>query len=198
MARFLFASVPLIGHINPGLPIVRELVSRGHEVGWYTGKCFQKEVEATGARFFPRKVARDFDALYIDEVFPEKKGLSGLASLKFDVKHLFLDSIPGHLADLTEILSHFPADAVVSDAAFFGMEILHKELRCGWATYGISCLCSHSADVPPFGSGIQYCKSVFAPLRNRLLNYLAEHVVGRDVMKYYDKIRSGLELGAFS
>jgi UDP:flavonoid glycosyltransferase YjiC (YdhE family) len=132
MARFLFASVPLIGHINPGLPIVRELVSRGHEVGWYTGKCFQKEVEATGARFFPRKVARDFDALYIDEVFPEKKGLSGLASLKFDVKHLFLDSIPGHLADLTEILSHFPADAVVSDAAFFGMEILHKELRCGW------------------------------------------------------------------
>jgi UDP:flavonoid glycosyltransferase YjiC (YdhE family) len=32
-------------------------------------------------------------------------------------------------------------------------------------------------------------------LRNRLLNYLAEHVVGRDVMKYYDKIRSGLELG---
>ncbi len=194
MAKFLFASVPLTGHINPGLPIVRELVNRGHEVGWYTGKYFQEEVEARGARFFPRKAARDFNALYIDDEFPEKKGLNGLASLKFDVKHLFLDSIPGHLADLNEILNHFPADAVVSDAAFFGMEILHKDLQCGWAAYGISCLCSHSANVPPFGSGIKYSQSVFAPLRNRLLNYFVEQVAGRDVMEYYDKIRSDLEL----
>ncbi|MDD5581182.1 MAG: glycosyltransferase [Methylobacter sp.] len=194
MARFLFASMPLIGHINPGIPIVRELVNRGHEVGWYTGKDFKKEVEATGARFFPRKAAPDFNALYIDEMFPEKKGLRGLASLKFDVKHLFLDSIPGHLADLTEIFSYFPVEVVVSDAAFFGMEILHKELGCGWAAYGISCLCSHSADVPPFGSGIKYCQSALAPMRNRLLNYFAERVVGRDVMKYYNKIRSELEL----
>ena len=195
MARFLFASVPLTGHVNLGLPIVRELVNRGHEVGWYTGKHFQREVEATGARFFPRKAARDFNALYIGDEFPEKKGLNGLASLKFDVKHLFLDSIPGHVADLTEILNHFPADVVVSDGSFFGMEGLHKDLQCGWAAYGISCLCSHSADVPPFGIGIKHSQSVFAPMRNRLLNYLAEQVVGRDVMKYYDKIRSGLELG---
>jgi MGT family glycosyltransferase len=194
MARFLFASVPLIGHINPGFPVVRELVSRGHEVGWYTGKYFQKEVEAAGARFFPRKAARDFNALYIDEVFPEKKNLRGLASLKFDVKHLFLDSIPGHLADLTEIMNEFCAEVVVSDAAFFGMEILHEELDCGWAAYGISCLCSHSADVPPFGSNIQYSSSRLAPVRNRLLNYLAEQVVGRDVMKHYDKIRTALDV----
>lgn len=196
MARFLFASVPLMGHFNPGLPIVRELVNRGHEVGWYTGQCFQREVEAAGARFFPRQAALDFNALYIDEEFPERKGLRGLASLKFDVKHLFLDAIPGHLADLTGILNRFPAEVVVSDAAFFGMEILHKELQCGWAAYGISCLCSHSADVPPFGSGIKYSRSVFAPMRNRLLNYLAEQVVGRDVMKYYGKIRSELKLGS--
>ena len=30
--RFLFATTPLPGHVNPGLPIARALVERGHEV----------------------------------------------------------------------------------------------------------------------------------------------------------------------
>jgi MGT family glycosyltransferase len=194
MARFLLASVPLIGHFNPGIPIARELVMRGHEVGWYTGKYFQNDVEALGGHFFPRKVARDFDPIYIDEEFPQRKRLYGLASLKFDVKHLFLDSIPGHCADLTEILDQFPADVVVSDSAFFGIETLHRGSQYGWAAYGISCLHNHSADVPPFGPGIQPGRSAVARARNRILNYLAEHVVGRDVVKYYNEIRSELGL----
>ncbi len=193
MAYFLFASIPLYGHVNPGIPMVRELVSRGHKVGWYTGKHFQKTVEATGARFFPRKVAHDFDPIYIDEVFPEKQRLHGLASLKFDVKHLFLDAIPGHRADLAEILGQFPVDVVVSDSAFFGVETLENR-HYRWAAYGVSCLNFHSADVPPYGPGILPGRSAIGRVHNRLFNYLAEHVVGRDVMKYYDKIRSELEL----
>ncbi|BAZ12546.1 glycosyltransferase, MGT family protein [Calothrix sp. NIES-4071] len=50
MARFLLTTIPAIGHVNPVLPIARQLVERGNEVCWYTGFGFQSQVEATGAR----------------------------------------------------------------------------------------------------------------------------------------------------
>jgi UDP:flavonoid glycosyltransferase YjiC (YdhE family) len=60
MARFLIGTIPLVGHVNPALPIARQLVERGHEVWWYTGKNFQSKVEATGARFVPIRTGLDF------------------------------------------------------------------------------------------------------------------------------------------
>lgn len=47
MARFLVGTLPVVGHINPILPIVRELVSRGHAVQWYTGEQFRLKVESS-------------------------------------------------------------------------------------------------------------------------------------------------------
>jgi UDP:flavonoid glycosyltransferase YjiC (YdhE family) len=46
MARFLIATLPLTGHVGLGLPIARTLVSRGHDVRWYTGRRFRQDVEA--------------------------------------------------------------------------------------------------------------------------------------------------------
>ena len=49
MARILIGTVPVVGHINPFLPLVRALVAHGHEVRWYTGAKYRPRVEATGA-----------------------------------------------------------------------------------------------------------------------------------------------------
>lgn len=53
MARFLVGTIAAIGHVNPALPIVRQLVAQGHEVWWYTGQGFKAKVEATGAHHVP-------------------------------------------------------------------------------------------------------------------------------------------------
>ena len=37
MTRVLFTSMPMAGHLRPGLPIAAQLVADGHEVAWYTG-----------------------------------------------------------------------------------------------------------------------------------------------------------------
>ena len=34
MSRFLFVVPPMAGHVNPTLPVGRELAARGHEVAW--------------------------------------------------------------------------------------------------------------------------------------------------------------------
>jgi UDP:flavonoid glycosyltransferase YjiC (YdhE family) len=50
MSRILVATVPVIGHIAPLLPLARGLIARGHEVRWYSGRKYVSRIEATGAR----------------------------------------------------------------------------------------------------------------------------------------------------
>jgi len=48
-----FFSIPAHGHVNPTLPLVRELVSRGHAVRYYEAEAFRSAIESTGASFVP-------------------------------------------------------------------------------------------------------------------------------------------------
>jgi MGT family glycosyltransferase len=46
-----FLTIPAAGHLNPTLPVVAELVRRGHRVTYATGPAFADAVEAAGAEF---------------------------------------------------------------------------------------------------------------------------------------------------
>ncbi|MFG3660888.1 macrolide family glycosyltransferase [Streptomyces sp. NPDC047706] len=49
MSTIAFLNIAMRGHINPTLPIVAELVRRGHRVTYHTSPAFQDEIQATGA-----------------------------------------------------------------------------------------------------------------------------------------------------
>ncbi len=49
--KLLFLSLPLHGHVNPTLPLVRELAARGHEVVYFGGDRFATAVADAGARY---------------------------------------------------------------------------------------------------------------------------------------------------
>ncbi|MBQ2293812.1 MAG: glycosyltransferase [Spirochaetales bacterium] len=51
MAKIVFFCIPAHGHTNPTLEVVRELVSLGHEVLYYSYNMLQEKIEATGAKF---------------------------------------------------------------------------------------------------------------------------------------------------
>jgi len=53
VARALFLSLPLHGHVNPSLPLVRGLVGRGDSVTYVGTAAFRPAIEATGATFWP-------------------------------------------------------------------------------------------------------------------------------------------------
>ena len=53
MAAIFFFSLPAHGHVNPTLPLVRELTSRGHRVLYYDVEAFREKIEAAGAHFVP-------------------------------------------------------------------------------------------------------------------------------------------------
>ena len=59
MSKIVFFCIPAHGHTNPTLGVVSELVSRGHEVWYYSYNCMREKIESTGAIFFS---CDDYDA----------------------------------------------------------------------------------------------------------------------------------------
>lgn len=51
MSKIVFFCIPAHGHINPTLEVVKELVSRGHEVWYYSYNILREKIEEAGAKF---------------------------------------------------------------------------------------------------------------------------------------------------
>lgn len=51
MSKIVFFCIPAHGHTNPTLGVVRELISRGHEVWYYSYPSMQEKIEGAGAHF---------------------------------------------------------------------------------------------------------------------------------------------------
>ncbi len=171
MSRFLVGTIPVLGHVSPMLPIVARLVQRGHEVWWYTGKLFQAQVEALGARFVAMERAIDYSV--VDEVPPEwpsqRAKLSGLAKLRFDLKHFFIDHAVDQVHDYQAILADFPVDLLLSDSFFLGAAWMHEKGGPPWAQLGVSVMAFDGDGIAPFGLGLQPNQSRLGQLRDRAL-----------------------------
>jgi MGT family glycosyltransferase len=51
MAKISYVGLPAHGHTNPTLPVMKELVKRGHEVYYYNDESFREKVSPTGVHF---------------------------------------------------------------------------------------------------------------------------------------------------
>lgn len=193
-SRILFATVPVAGHVAPFIPLAKALVAEGHDVRWYTGAKYRARVEATGARFLPYSHAREVDDSKLDKEFPERSGLEGLAQLKFDMKHVFIDWAPGQVEDLRAIVQDSPADVVVHDTATIG-PIFHHELGGPPSiVLGVLPVVMSSVDTAPFGFGLEASTTFFGRLRNRALNWFVQNVAFRDVQSHWNAVRARLGL----
>ena len=196
MARFLIGTMPLVGHVNPAFPIARKLVEKGHEVCWYTGQLFQSKIEATGATYLPMTQAPDYSDPEVVKnlIATEREKLKGLAQLKFDLKHVFIDAAIGQLADLTEVLKTFKPDVILADSFFFGVSFLSEKNGIPWAQLGITIFTPQSCDTAPAGLGLKPSTSRLGRLRNRSLNAIFQHLIFRDITQHAIKVRSKVGL----
>jgi MGT family glycosyltransferase len=77
MGTGLFFNLPAHGHINPTLPLVKELTRRGEHIIYYNLAEFRPKIEASGAEFRPY----DFSGKFLNEELDAKRNFIGLASL---------------------------------------------------------------------------------------------------------------------
>lgn len=177
MAQILIASQPFAGHVFPLLPIATELVRRGHQVRWYTGRKYAGNIRASGAQVEPFVHARDFDDANFDAVFPGRDRLSRLRRLQLDVRQIFIGQLEAQLHDLEQINSTWPADVVLAEQTLSSPLLLNELGGPPCALLGILPLGIVSRDTAPFGLGLLPDVSPLGQLRHRALHWAAQNVI---------------------
>lgn len=120
MLKILFVNGNLHGHINPTLPVVKELVHRGNEVYYYSTAEFKTKLEAAGAVFMD--YGREFDQ-FVQSFRPH--GNHPFYTLMEYMLALDRTVVSIVLRDTGEL--HF--DCIIHDVMFGGGNILAKKLN---------------------------------------------------------------------
>ena len=72
MARALIITLPAYGHVNPTIPLARELVAQGEEVIYCLPPQYQPAIQSSGAALLPYTITgKDFrwSAVPCEELF---------------------------------------------------------------------------------------------------------------------------------
>ncbi|MGI5506766.1 glycosyltransferase [Lentzea sp. CA-135723] len=191
--NLLFATMPVPGHVAPLLPIARALTERGHHVRWCTGRVFEEKITATGAQFVAMDPSIDHRGRNVDELFPERTRLKGVAKLRYDMRAVFLDPIPAQVDDLRRACAE-PVDLVLHDTAYVGAVVLEQLGGPRAVSVGVTPMMLPAPDVPPFGPGLRYRTGPVARLGYAAVRGLLDNVVFKPVFEHRDRILAGLGL----
>ncbi|HSH05496.1 MAG TPA: nucleotide disphospho-sugar-binding domain-containing protein [Anaerolineae bacterium] len=185
MSHILIATFPLAGHTRPALPLAHALVEAGYTVSWYASRTYQDKITALGATFHPYTHAIDFDQeKAVNDLFPQRAKLTGIAQLKHDLKHVFIEQAEYQFADLSAILDQSPADLLITDAALSAANYIKVNYQIPWVNLGITAFTLQSIDTAPFGLGLLPSQTPLGRLRNRFLNFTMRKIIMRDIETY--------------
>ena len=192
MSRILFTTMPLAGHLRPGLPIAQALIDAGHEVAWYTSDEYASLVARTGVRVFPMSADLSVDETSIDRTRGGKK--PGLGQLKRDILDVFIAPIPRWVAEIDAIIDEFRPDAIVADNAFMAGPTAGERRSIPSVVFNVTPLGVSSVDTAPFGMGLLPSSSALGRIRNRTLNWTIRNLIFAECQRAAEQMRARLGL----
>ena len=193
MTRILFTTMPLAGHLRPGLPIAQQLVADGHEVAWYSGANYEHLVRRVGAQVFRMSAEADVDDNGLDEKVNRGKKPS-LGTLKRAIMDVFIAPIPLWVQEIDAIIDEFRPDVVVAEQGFMAGPIAGERRGIRSVVFNTSPLGISSVDAAPFGTGLLPSSSALGRLRNRSLNWAIRSVVFAEAQRAAEQMRERLGL----
>lgn len=128
MSKILFVTPPAHGHLNPVLPVMRELVRRGEQVLCLNNEDFRPQIEATGAEF----------RAYPPTLLTAAAISQALADGNLSKPHMLMMRATEELAPFTmDVLAQERCDLVIFDSLAIWGKIASKALNLkGAATIG--------------------------------------------------------------
>ena len=120
MAKIVFFCIPAHGHTNPTLGVVSELVSRGHQVWYYSYNIMREKIESAGATFVS---CDDYD---MEQKLTPKDSVRVGKDLAFSTK-ILVDTTLALDDKVCEDMKRLKPDCIVADSmAVWGKAIAIK------------------------------------------------------------------------
>jgi len=155
MSKIVFFCIPAHGHTNPTLGVVRELVSRGHQVWYYSYNMMREKIEAAGATFVS---CDDYD---MEQKLNAKDATRIGKDMAFSIK-ILVDTTLELDDKVCKEMEELKPDCIVADSmALWGKAIarkLHIPFVSSTTTFAFN---QHSAKVMKQGLGDLF-KMLFA------------------------------------
>jgi UDP:flavonoid glycosyltransferase YjiC (YdhE family) len=186
--NILFATMPFDGHFNPLTGVAMHLRDVGHDVRWYAGPGYAAKLARLSIPHFSFQQATEVNQQNIGELFPERANLRGLAFLRFDVKHIFVDNTENYFEDVREINATFPFDALFCDAGFYAMKLVKEKLGKRVYAFGLVPSMETSKDVPPNFVGLKPAKTAIGRIVHQGMRAMMEQMVMSEGKGIYNGI----------
>ena len=120
MSKIVFFCIPAHGHTNPTLGVVRELISRGHQVWYYSYNIMREKIESAGATFVS---CDDYD---MEQKLTPKDSVRVGKDLAFSTK-ILVDTTLALDDKVCEDMKRLKPDCIVADSmAVWGKAIAIK------------------------------------------------------------------------
>ncbi len=198
MTRVLVTTHTITGHVRYATPMVRELVSQGHDVLWYTGSVFEPLVVGTGAKFAPVTTRAGAGAGASDALQSAPGRGGGVKAYGATVLEVFVRPIPAFVTDIDELIDSFGPQVVVSDHSFLAGMFAAERHGIPLVAFSTGSLNVPSVDTAPNGTGLPPARGPLGRMRNRLLYQLVRRVVMRGPQQALAQIRAELGLPRLS
>jgi len=195
MAKILLSVGGVEGHTFPVLPIAKGLVKLGHEVYWVGSGSFRESIEKTGAKFYP--IPEESDPHYLGipiyEFRPALAKKKGMDQIK-EYLMWFFDEVGEFYDTFYKLIEEIQPDIFIGDPVNFSPLFFGEILGKPTINLHVVPPLILSQDTAPFGSGLLPAKSPLMRIRNRLLNYLIDRVLFKDVTAYGNQVRKRFNL----
>lgn len=166
MKKIVFFCIPAHGHTNPTLGVVRELVSRGHQVWYYSYESMREKIEAAGAKFIA------CDAYDTEQKLSPKDAVRVGKDLAFSTK-ILVDTTLALDEQVCRDMEQLQPDCIVADSmAVWGKAVALKlgiPFVSSTTTFAFN---QHSAKIMPRSAGDLVRLLVAMPKVNRHIRRL--------------------------
>jgi len=187
MATYLLAATPVHGHVSPVMRVGAHLVERGHRVVLLTGSRFAGAATVRGMEFQSLAGRADFDDRDQDAYLPDRLAYSGIRRAQYEIRSIFVDTIPEQARATRELIAKLDPDAVLVDGAFAGvLPLLMGEdaaSRPPILALGVTPLSQSSRALAPYGMALPPATSALDRVRYRVLETVARRIVFRPTQR---------------
>lgn len=189
--KVLAYTSPARGHLYPAVPIMAELVRRGHSATLYSLAGELEQLAPLGIE--GHAIDPAIERIEIED-YRERTQLGAIRS----VFKAFLKRSTSEAPDLERALATHDPDLLLIDINCWGAATVAEASGRPWAMYSPYLLPLPSKDAPAYGPGLRPLGGPIGTVRDAIVNRVSERISFQSTMPQINALRSAHGLGALA
>lgn len=181
--NILVTTMPMRGHVEPTVPIVKELASAGHTVYWFIDKGFESRLERLGIRVISTDNWFKYDPVDFTLLNP----IGAAKTMIAQANYVLVDWCLQQYQTLDSKIDALGPDIILTDCVFFASLLLAEKHDIPCAVFGLIPYPGSSEATAPYGMGWQPAATTTGKIVRRLAKMAVDYGLLKQIYGYAAK-----------